>query len=407
MGRYLYTVQDAQGLVTAGDVVSDDENGAVEYLQGRGFFILSIKEEDARGSSLAGMVKFMRGGITGREMVFFGEQLSTLIAGGLPLLRALSLLSEHMENKELSLVVSSLIRDVSAGDALHKAMQKHPGVFDEVWVFLVQAGEISGQLPAVLRQVTAYTEAKENVKSRVVTALAYPAALMLLSISVLVYFIVYIMPVFAGIFRDFNLELPLITRLLVGVSDIAGNYAPMLVVLLTGGALALKLYIAVPVGRKTWNRVQFNLPLFGGLIRSIQLERLLTTLSTLVRSGVSILSSLSVLEGVFNKNLIFQDALKEARDKITAGGSISDSFGKSGVFPAMVTDMMRIGEESGKLPDMIDVLSKYYREQVDQFLRRFSSMIDPILVVGVGGIVAVILISIFMPIFQLSNIGGG
>jgi len=406
MGRYTYTAQDAQGTVSTGEVASEDEDAAVQYLQSKGFCILSINEEGARKRFLPEAVKRMRGGISGREMVFFGEQLSTLIAGGLPLVRALSLLSEHMENKNLSLVVSSLTKNVSSGESLHKAMEKHPAVFDEIWVFLVQAGEISGQLPAVLRQVTAYNESKENLKGKVVTALAYPAALLALSVSVLIYFIIFIMPVFAGIFHDFNIELPFITKLLVNLSDIAAQYAVMILVILMGGTFALRGYIAVPVGRKTWNYLQFSLPFFGSFTRSIQLERLLTTLSTLIRSGVSILTALTVLEGVFKKNLIFQDALKNARDKISAGTAISESFGKTGEFPAMVTDMMRIGEESGKLPDMIDVLSKYYREQVDQFIRRFSSMIDPILVVGVGAMVAVILISIFMPIFQLSNIGG-
>ena len=406
MGRYTYTAQDAQGTISTGEVASEDEDAAVQYLQSNGFCILSIKEEGAGKHYLPDAVKKIRGGISGREMVFFGEQLSTLIAGGLPLVRALSLLSEHMENKNLSLVVSSLTKNVSSGESLHKAMEKHPAVFDEIWVFLVQAGEITGQLPAVLRQITVYNEAKETVKGKVVTALAYPAALLALSVSVLIYFIVFIMPVFAGIFRDFNVELPLITRVLVESSDIVARYSLLMMAALMGGIFTLRGYIAVPAGRKTWNYIQFSLPFFGSFIRSIQLERLLTTMSTLIRSGVSILTALTVLEGVFKKNLVFQDALKKAKDKISSGMAISESFGKTGEFPAMVTDMMRIGEESGKLPDMIDVLSKYYREQVDQFIRRFSSMIDPILVVGVGAIVAVILISIFMPIFKLSSIGG-
>ena len=149
------------------------------------------------------------------------------------------------------------------------------------------------------------------------------------------------------------------------------------------------------------------MPLFGGLIRSMQIERMLTTMATLIRSGVSILNSVSVLEGAFKKNLIFQNALKQAKNDIASGRSISESFKKTGIFPPLVTEMMWMGEESGKLPDIIVVLSKYYQEQIDQFIRRFSSMIDPILVVGVGGIVAVIVMSIFMPIFQLSQIGAG
>ncbi|HAT73218.1 MAG TPA: hypothetical protein DCS63_10430 [Elusimicrobia bacterium] len=408
MARYIYTVQDAQGTVTTGAVDAEDEDGAVQFLQAKGLFILSIQSESVRAGGVLSLKKIGAGGsISGREMVFFGEQMATLIGGGIPLVRALSLLSEHSENKNLAVVLSAITKEVSAGGALHKAMEKHPKVFDEIWVSLVQAGEVSGQLPSVLRQITVYSESQENIKSKILTALAYPAVLMTMSVGVLFYFVIYIVPVFADIFRDFNLKLPLITQLIVSISSLVANYAVFMVVVLIGGLFSFRAYIATPPGRLTWNHIQFGLPFFGGLIRSMQIERMLTTMATLIRSGVSILNSVSVLEGAFKKNLIFQNALKQAKNDIASGRSISESFKKTGIFPAMVTEMMWMGEESGKLPDIIVVLSKYYQEQIDQFIRRFSSMIDPILVVGIGAIIGVIVMSIFMPIFQLSQIGAG
>jgi type IV pilus assembly protein PilC len=214
-------------------------------------------------------------------------------------------------------------------------------------------------------------------------------------------------PVFAGIFKDFNLQLPFITQIVVNISSILTHYLVLIIVVAIGGAFAFRAYISTPPGRLTWNHIQFNMPLFGGVMKSMQIERLLTTMSTLIRSGVSILNAVAVLEGAFKKNLIFQNALKQAKNDIASGRSISESFKKTGIFPGMVTEMMWMGEESGKLPDIIVVLSKFYQEQIDQFLRRFSAMIDPILVVGIGGIIAVIVMSIFMPIFQLSQIGSG
>ena len=301
-------------------------------------------------------------------------------------------------------MLAQVTRDVSAGGAFHKALEKHPKVFDEIWVSLVQAGEVSGQLPAVLRQVTAYSESKENIKSKIITALAYPAVLMFMSCGVLIYFTLYIVPVFATIFKDFDLKLPLITQVVILVSTTLSNYMPYIIVGGIGGALAAQAYVSTPPGRLTWNHIQFDLPLFGNFIRNIQTERLLTTMSTLIRSGVSILNAVSVLEGAFKKNLIFQNALKKAKNDIASGRSISESFKKTGVFSGMVTDMMWMGEESGKLPDIITVLSKFYQEQIEQWIRRFSSMVDPILVVGVGFLIGVIVLSIFMPIFQLSQI---
>lgn len=407
MSRYIYTVQDAQGTVTTGAVDSDDEDGAVQSLQSKGLLILSIQAESAKPRGVLSLRKMGGGSISGREMVFFGEQMSTLLGGGIPLVRALSLLSEHAENKALGIVLSAVTKEVSAGGALHKALEKHPKIFDEIWISLVQAGEVSGQLPSVLRQITAYNESQENVKSKIITAVSYPAVLMTMSLGVLTYFIVYIVPVFADIFRDFNLQLPFLTRIIVGFSGVVTKYIVLMIVVAIGSVFAARAYIATPPGRLTLNHIQFGLPFFGGLFRAMQTERMLTTMSTLIRSGVSILNAVSVLEGAFKRNLIFQGALKQVKNDIASGRSISESFKKTGIFPPMVTEMMWMGEESGKLPDIIVVLSKYYQEQIDQFLRRFTSMIDPILVVGIGGIIAVIVMSIFMPIFQLSQIGAG
>ncbi len=407
MGRFIYTVQDAQGTVTTGALDAEDEDSAVQSLQTKGLFILSIQSENAKSKGIMSLKKFRGGSISGREMVFFGEQLSTLIGGGIPLVRALSLLSEHAENKNLAVVLSTITKEVSAGGAFHKALEKHPTVFDEIWVSLVQAGEVSGQLPVVLRQITAYSESKENVRSKIITAVSYPAVLMTMSVGVLIYFVMFIVPVFADIFRDFNLKLPILTRTIVGISAIMSKYLVLILVSIIGSVFAFRAYIATTPGRLTWNHIQMNMPLFGTLIRAMQIERMLTTMATLIRSGVSILNAVSVLEGAFKKNLVYQGALKKARNDIASGRSISESFKKTGIFPPMVTEMMWMGEESGKLPDIIVVLSKYYQEQIDQFLRRFSSMIDPILVVGVGGLVGVIVMSIFMPIFQLSQIGAG
>ncbi len=405
MGRYIYTVQDAQGTVTTGAIDADDEDGAVQTLQTKGLFILSIQSGDVKSKGILNFSRPTGGKVSGREMVFFGEQMATLIGGGIPLVRALSLLSEHAENKNLGVVLSAVTKEVSAGGAFHKALEKHPKVFSDIWVSLVQAGEVSGQLPAVLRQITAYSESQENIKSKIITAISYPAVLMVMSMGVLTYFVIYIVPVFAGIFKDFDLKLPLITQMVVNFSGVITHYGVFLLVAAIGGIFSFRAYIATTPGRLTWNHIQFKMPIFGNLIRSMQTERMLTTMSTLIRSGVSILNAISVLEGSFKKNLIFQNALKKAKNDIASGKSISESFKKTGIFPGIVTEMMWMGEESGKLPDIIVVLSKYYQEQIDQFLRRFSSMIDPILVVGIGAIIGVIVMSIFMPIFQLSQIG--
>ena len=407
MERFNYTAQDAEGAFTTGVIDAEDEDGAARLLQERHLTICALQSARFKPKGILSLLKpGASGSISDREMVFFGEQMATLLGGGVSLVRALSLLSEQPDNRNLGVVLSAVTRDVSSGMALYKAFEKHPKVFDEIWVSLVQAGELSGQLPAVLRQITSYCESRENIKSKILTALAYPAGLMAVSLCVLAYFVIYIVPVFADLFLDFKLKLPLITLLVVGVSKILTTHLPLLIVASLGGFLGFRAYIATPPGRLTWNHIQFNLPLFGGLIRGMQLECLFTTMSMLMNSGVSILALLGVMKNVFSKNLIFHNALDKAMGSIAGGRSISESFRKTEVFPHMVTEMMRMGEESGKLSDSIVVLSKYYKERIDQFIRRFAAIIDPILVLGIGVIVGIIVMSIFMPIFKLSEIRG-
>lgn len=405
MGRYSYTVQDSRGDTTSGHLDAGDENEAINALQNKGYFILSIQAEKAGGKG--GIGKFVGGSVGGRDLVFFGEQLATLLNGGVPLVRALSLLGEHSENQALREAVGQITKDVASGASLHKAMERHPKVFDSLWVSLVQAGEMGGQLPKALKQVGQYLASQEELKGKVITALAYPGVLFIISMSVLIFFIVKIVPTFADIFKSFDLELPAITKLIIGVSGLLVNNLPLILITIAGSVFTLKGYLATEAGQFSKAKFMFSIPFFGDFLKNIQVERLLTTLATLIESGVSILNAITVLEGVFTDNKIFEQALKGVKADVATGKSISAAFKKTGVFPPLVVEMMWMGEESGKLPDILGTLSVFYREQVDQFIRRFTAIIDPIMVVFIGGIVGVIVLSIFMPIFQLSQLGGG
>jgi type IV pilus assembly protein PilC len=407
MPKFVYTVQDTQGNASTGTIEASDEDQAVIALQNKGLFILSIQSEsDSKGGPI--FRKSKGGGkVGGQDLAFFSEQLSTLLSGGVPLVRGLSLLGEHGDNKALGAIIGEITKEVAAGGALYKALEKHPKVFDAIWVSLVQAGEMGGQLPGALRQVATYTQSKETIKGKIITAVAYPAVLFVMSFGVLIYFVIFIVPVFASIFHDFNLKLPFITQVVVNISYCITHYIIVIILGTVGSILALRAYLATEVGRLTWHQLQLRIPIFGNFIRNVLLERLLTTMATLIKSGVSILNTITVLEGAFANNLVIQKALKAVKNDVAAGKSISASFKNTGIFPGLVTEMMWMGEESGKLPDIINTLSKFYTEQINQFIARFSSMIDPILVVGIGGIIGVIVLSIFMPIFQLSQVGGG
>ncbi len=403
MGKFAYTVQDSRGDTTSGVLDAADENSAITSLQSKGFFILSLRSDTgAKGLS---QLLLKRSGVGGRDLAFFAEQLATLLNGGVPLVRTLSLLGEHSESPVLREAIVAVTKEVASGSALYKALERHPHIFDSLWISLVQAGEMGGQLPKTLKQLSRYIQSQEEMKAKIVTALAYPAVLGTISVGVLTFFILKIVPTFAEIFKSFNLKLPVLTQTIIFISTSLVYNLPSILLGVLAVCFVIKGYLMTQSGQRSKAEFLFGLPFFGNFIKNILLERLLSTLSTLVESGVSILNAISVLEGVFADNLIFQQALKGVRNDVASGKAIAVSFKKSGVFPGLITEMMWMGEESGKLPDILGTLSAFYREQVDQFVRRFTSMIDPIMVVFIGAIVGVIVMSIFQPIFQLSQIG--
>lgn len=403
MARFTYTVQDSKGATSSGAVEADSENEAIGVLQARGNFVLAI----AADKSTVGAGKSGTGGkVALRDLVFFAEQLATLLNGGVPLVRALTLLGENSDSKGLRYAVAQVTKDVAGGTALYKAIEKHPKVFNTMWISLVQAGEMGGQLPKVLKQIGAYSSAQAELQAKIITAMAYPGVLMTVSLGVLMFFIIKIVPVFADIFTSFQVKLPPLTAFIILVSNVFVHHLAALIITLVAIWFAWSAYTATEDGQETRWKLIFGIPLVGDFVKNILIERLLTTLSTLIESGVSILSAISVLEGVFAGNIIFRRLLAAVKNDVASGKSISQSFKKTQALPNLVTEMMFMGEESGKLPDMLVTLSSFYKEQIDQFTRRFNAVIEPLMVVGIGALVGIIVLSVFLPIFKLSTMGG-
>jgi len=404
MARFSYTVQDSRGETSSGAIEAADENEAISTLQAKGYFILSINSDKAAGAA-GGKSAGSGGSVDLRDLVFFAEQLATLLNGGVPLVRALSLLGENSSSKGLQWALGQVTKDVASGTALYKALEKHPKIFDTLWVSLVQAGEMGGQLPKVLKQIGAYMASQAELMGKIITAMAYPGVLLTVSLGVLFFFIVKIVPVFADIFASFQVKLPPLTQAIIFVSNILVHHLAGLIISVVGTYFAWSAYTSTEPGQETKWKMLFAIPFLGDFLKNIMIERMLTTLSTLIESGVSILNAISVLEGVFAKNIIFRRVLTAVKNDVAGGKSISQSFKKTGVLPNLVTEMMFMGEESGKLPDMLVTLSSFYKEQIDQFTRRFNAIVEPIMVVGIGAIIGVIVLAVFLPIFKLSNMG--
>ena len=407
MQKYTYVVKDGNGKTLKGSISAESRDRVVFALQNKGYIILEVREggSPALFGKTAGAKK-VGGKVPGHVLAFFAEQLSTLIAGGVPLVRAVSLLSEYASNPKLGVVLNQVAKDIAGGNSFHSALARHPKTFDNIWLSLVNAGEVGGNLADTLAQIAIYIKTQEGMKSKIITAVTYPAILTVASVGVLVYFILGIVPTFAQIFKDFNIELPMITVMVLAVSGFLINHGVLLIVGMIAAFIAFRFYIKTPEGRKRWHSFLLSMPIFGNFLRNIYYSRMLSTLATLLRSGVTILNAIVVLEESFNSNVIIQNALRQAKAQVAGGKSISDSFRAAGVFPGLMTEMMMMGEESGKLPNIIGTLSKFYADNVDQFIARFSAVIDPILICGVGVLIGIIVASIFLPIFKLSQIGG-
>ena len=405
MQKYKYTVKDQNGKTRTGSINAESRDRVVFALQNKGLIVLEVKESGSLFGKTSQRTK-VGGKVKGHILAFFAEQLSTLIAGGVPLVRAIALLSEYSSSPRLGVVLSQVAKDVAAGNSLHSALSHHPKTFDNIWLSLVQAGEVGGNLADTLGQIANYIKTQDAMRSKIITAITYPAILCVASVGVLIYFILGIVPTFAQIFKDFNIDLPLLTAIVLGVSSFLINNGVLILVVLIGMFIAFRFYIKTVEGKKRWHAFLISMPIFGNFLRNIYYSRMLTTLSTLLRSGVTILNALVVLEESFDTNVIIKHALHVAKTEVAAGRSISDSFRDAGVFPGLMTEMMMMGEESGKLPGIIGTLSRFYSDNVDQFIARFSAVIDPILIVGVGSLIGIIVASIFLPIFKLSQIGG-
>lgn len=410
MAKFLYTVRDLEGKITKGSIEAPDKNQAIDYLQRRGVMVIEVSLATLSGGAFGSLINKKITAIgnvkpAGHVMAFFAEQLSTLISGGVPLVRAIKLLGDFSSDRHLGPVLVAIARDVASGNTLNGSLARYPKVFDHTWVSMVQAGEVGGQLAESLMQISKYVKSNEALKSKIITAITYPAVLFIMAMGVLAYFVVGIVPTFAQIFDDFNIELPTLTLTIVSISTGVRNHFILIFAVILVLLISFWIFIKTPFGKRMWHNFHLKVPIFGNFIANIYYERVLSSMATLLSSGVSIINVLGVMEDAFRSNILIQNAIVQARKDVASGKSTSESFRRTGMFPGLITEMMMMGEESGRLPHILKTLAKFYTDQINQFIARFSALIDPILIVGIGAIIAVIVLSIFMPIFKMSEIG--
>jgi len=413
MPRFTYVVRNSKGEREMGVEEAPSQDELVARLQSRELVVVNVFPE---GETIADKIspgaregvkareKLKHYRVTSEDLVLFSRQLATLIGAGVTILRSLDIISLQVSSRQLYQVTKRIEKDMEGGLSLHQAISKHPRIFSELWVNLIESGEASGSLAIVLSRLALYLERDAAFRRKIVSALIYPIILLCAGIAALLVMALKIIPTFAEVFKGFNMKLPLLTQILVEISDFLRH---RFLLLIFGAGILIYLirkYIATPVGRRQFENFLFKLPLFGEFFRSVSVEKLTAGLNTLLESGVPILYSFEIAERSV-ENLVLSDIVRKIKDDIRSGKNLGESFKKSGFFDPMVVQMVGIGEEIGELPQMFKKVNAYYQEYTETFLTRIISLFEPIILVIVGAIIGTMVIGMFLPIFQIARFG--
>jgi type IV pilus assembly protein PilC len=410
MPRFFYIARDRTGKKESGIEEGANQEQVIARLQSKDLFVVTVIPEqkevvtEARPRITAKVklrTKHYR--ITSDDLVLFCRQLTTLLGSGVTILRSLDIISQQIASRRLYNIIKDLQKNMEAGLSLHGAMARHPDIFSELWVNLVESGEASGNLAMVLNRLASYLERTAAFKRKLITALIYPAILFFASICALLFLTLKIIPTFAELFKGFNIQLPFLTQILIALSAFIRKTFLIILISIVVGFFLFRRYIATRPGRRNWEGLLFKLPLVGEFFRILIMERFASEMSTLVESGVPILYSLEIAEHSAG-NLIVGDIIRKIKDEVRQGKPLAEPLEKSGFFEPMAVQLLAIGEEIGELSNMFKRLSAFYQEYVETFLSRLTSMLEPIMLVFMGVVIGIMVVGMFLPIFRIAQI---
>ena len=398
MATFTYRARNKQGEILQDQTEGSDTMAVVSELRQQGLLVIEVKEQSAAQKDILAPFKGVRLG----DLVVFSRQFATMINAGLPIVRALYILSEQTENQKLKDVVVQVRKDVEAGLALSEALERHPKVFSRLYVEMVRAGEIGGILDGVLLRVADQLEKDQDLKRKVKSAMTYPVVVLILAILAASFMLIFIVPVFARMFEDLGGTLPLPTRVAMGVSDILTSIFGVLVYAAMGAAVfGFLRWKKTENGRRIWGRLSLRLPAkIGDVIQKVALARFARTLGTLSAAGVPILQAIEIT-ATSSGNWVMENALLKSRDAIREGIPIYKPLEGESVFPPMVTRMIAVGEETGDIDGMLGKIADFYESEVDATVKALTSIIEPLMIVVVGGIVGGIIVAMYLPMFRI------
>jgi type IV pilus assembly protein PilC len=400
---YTYKVRDTQGRLLQGSLEGDNQTLVVEKLRQMGYVPISIHQQ--RTSKVSGDVKIP--GLTDRvnqkDVAVLSRQFATMINSGLSLIRALHILADQTENKKLAEVIGEVRLDVEKGASLSQAISRHPKVFNRLFVSMVKAGETGGVLDSVLLQLADIIEKQVELKRKIKSAMTYPVAVLALVLIIVTAMLIFVVPTFETLYADLGGTLPAPTRLLLAVSGFVTKFAPFIVVAEVIGVIAFRKWIASEKGRAAWDVFKLKVPVFGKLVHKTALTRFARTFAVLLRSGVPILEALEITSETVN-NTVVARAIKDTQEAVKRGESVASKLEHHDVFPPMVVQMMAVGEETGNVDTMLEKVADFYDQEIEATVDALTSLLEPLLIVVMGGAVGGMVVALYMPMFQIINL---
>jgi type IV pilus assembly protein PilC len=402
---YVWKGRTVGGEIQTGELTLESQDEALSALRKRRIIISSVREK--KSEMKMGLPK-MGGGVSTRDLAIFTRQFATMINAGLPLVQCLDILSKQTEKADFRSVIAQVMRDVEAGTTLAEAMGKkeHVKVFDELFVNMVEAGEAGGILDNILQRLATYIEKAEALKRKIKGAMVYPAVVLSVAVLATSFMLIFIIPTFARMFTGFGAELPLPTKIVMGLSSFLRAYWWAMIGTGIGIVVGLQRYYITEKGHLQIDTFLLKVPVLGDVLRKGAVARFTRTLATLISSGVPILNGLEITARTAG-NRVVQNAIMAARASIREGETIAAPLRQSTVFPQMVVQMISVGEETGALDDMLTRIADFYDDEVDTAVDSLTSLIEPIMIVVMGSIVGGMVIAMYLPMFKLINVVAG
>lgn len=405
MPQYEYQGINSGGKSVKGTLITDSLNAAKSQLRRDGIYPSSIREMSAinaeESRSSLGFVNFFKR-VSTEDLALMTRQLATLITAHVPLIEALSALTDQIENPKLKAAVAQVKSDVNEGAPLYKALSRYEDIFSDLFVNMVGAGEASGTLDIVLQRLADFLEYQDRLKKKVTSALAYPILMIVVGFAAMLIIFTKVIPQIASVFTENKQTLPFLTQVMLGISNFLVSWWWAVILLVFIVFESCRRYLATESGSKWWDDTKLKLPIFGDLVRMIAVSRFTKTLSTMLQSGIPLLTSLGVVKSVVDNSTI-QRAIDQATTDLTEGANIADPLRRSGQFPPLVTHMVSVGERTGELESMLEKVSDHYEYQVNSKVQTLTSLLEPVMIFILAGMVLVIVLSVILPMLEINN----